>query len=306
MQTTFGCDCEFILTLHGQYKSAVKVLTGTREKRERSTHGHEFFHDNVLAEVAIAPSMTAEETERNFHTALKTLSDMVSPCKLNLAASADYPQKELKDPEAREAGCSEETDAYVRKTLPSQEKIIKTTPFRTAGGHIHLGGKGVLQDSGRIPLVVYAMDLFVGIPSLFLDNNVLSKERRQMYGRAGSHREKTYGLEYRVLSPFWLRSPSTVKLIYDLSMFSLNFVESNLINRFWEFDEEKLMAGKKDAYRCFGYDKDLLVSAINNQNMNAASKFMLIIEQFLPVKLLDDLTAEIEAGEKDIYKSWQL
>lgn len=304
MSTTFGCDCEFILTLHGQYKSAVPVLKGTREKRER-VNGHEIFHDNVLAEIAIAPSRTHDEVQHNFGTALRTLNEMVSPCVLNLAASADYPQRELKDPDAREAGCSEETDAYTRETIKPPEDAIKKTPFRTAGGHIHLGGDGVLQDSIQIKLVVYALDLFVGIPSLFLDNNILAHERRQMYGRAGSFREKSYGLEYRVLSPFWLRSPETVELFYNLSLYAVDFVESGKFNRFWRVDMDKLMAGKKDAYQCYGYDKNLLVKAINEYDMKAAEKFMILLEEFLPNRLYVDLKREM-ATEPDLYKSWSL
>lgn len=302
--TTFGCDCEFILTLHGQYKSAVSVLKGTREKRER-INGHEIFHDNVLAEVAIKYGSHVQEVQKNFKNALQTLSGLVSPCKLHLAASADYPRKELQDPDAQEAGCDEETDAYTRQTLKSQEHAIKTTPFRTAGGHIHLGGAGALQNSIKIKLVVYALDLFVGIPSLFLDNNVMSHERRRMYGKAGSFREKSYGLEYRVLSPFWLRSPETVKLIYDLSMFALDFVESDKIKSFWVVDEEKLFAGKKDAYQCYGYNKDLLIHAINTYDMEAAAKFMLIVNQYLPEELGIELERQIKTTP-DFYESWEL
>jgi hypothetical protein len=216
MPTTFGCDSEFILTLDGVYKSAIPVLKGNREKREKF-NGHEIFHDNVLAEVAIKYGHSREQVVENFRSALTWLSSKVNPCKLTLEASADYPKKELNDPAAKEAGCDEETDAYTRKTIKSQENAIKTTPFRTAGGHIHLGGAAVLQNSIKVKLVVYALDLFVGIPSLFLDNNIFAAERRKMYGKAGSYREKPYGLEYRVLGPFWLRSPDTVRLIYDLS-----------------------------------------------------------------------------------------
>ena len=306
MSITFGSDCEFILTLDGHYKSAVPVLKGTREKRERTSQGHEFFHDNVLAEVAIAPGKTAEDVVYNFRTALKSLVGMIRPCKLTMYASADYPSKELKDPDAREAGCSEETDAYTRTTLPSQEDAIKESPFRTAGGHIHLGGGGVLQNSVQIKLLVYALDLFVGVPSLFMDNNIFARERREMYGKAGSFREKPYGLEYRVLGPFWARSPETVRLFYDLSLFALEFVESGKMNRFWQVDEEKLFAGKKDAYRCHGYEKDLLIATINECDMKNAEMFKLFIEQYMPTPLIAALDAEIESGEKDPYESWQL
>ncbi len=304
MPTTFGCDCEFILTLNGQYKSATSILKGNREKRER-VNGHEIFHDNVLAEVAIKYGSTSYEVQEHFKQALTALSKMVHPCKLNLAASADYPKKELQDPDAMQAGCDEEYDAYSRTTLPSQEQVVKKTPFRTAGGHIHLGGTGALQDSIKIKLIVYALDLFVGIPSLFLDNNVLSQERRRMYGKAGSYREKPYGLEYRVLSPFWLRSPDTVELFYNLSMVALDFVESNKIDKFWDVDEEKLFAGKKDAYQCHGYDKDLLIKAINVYDMEMASKFMLIVNNYLPTELNNQLERQINE-KPDFYKSWDL
>ena len=304
MSTTFGCDCEFILTLHGQYKSAVPVLKGTREKREK-LNGHEIFHDNVLAEVAVQYGASRHQVVENFGAALKWLASKVAPCRLNLAASADFPEKELLDPDAKQAGCDEETDAYTRMTLPSQEEAVKSSPFRTAGGHIHLGGAGVLQNSIKVKLVIYALDLFVGIPSLFLDNNILAVERRQMYGKAGSYREKPYGLEYRVLGPFWLRSPDTVKLIYDLSMFALDFVDSGKIDRFWEVNEEKLFAGRKDAYRCYGYDKDALIRAINEQDMETAAKFMLIVNQYLPAELGEELSRQISLTP-DFYESWGL
>lgn len=304
MKTTFGCDSEFILTLHGKYKSAVPVLKGTREKRE-VIDGAQIFHDNVLAEVAIEHGATWHEVRHNFKKSLHALAEAVAPCKLNLIASAEYPRAELKDPEAKEAGCSEERDAYTRMTLPSQEGNIKTGQFRTAGAHIHLGGDGVLQNSIRLKLVVYALDLFVAVPSLFLDNNIFARERRTMYGRAGSYREKTYGLEYRVLGPFWLRSPSTTELFYNLSMFAIDCVESGRFDRFWSVNEDKLYEGKKDAYQCHGYNKDLLISTINNYDMAEAEKFMEFISHFMPAKLVSDFEKE-RASEPDFYKSWDI
>lgn len=302
--TTFGCDSEFILTLHGKYKSAVPVLKGTREKRER-IDGAEIFHDNVLAEVAIEYGGTWHEVRNNFGRSLKALAKAVDPCKLNMIASAEYPRSELKDPEAKEAGCSEERDAYTRMTLPSQENNIKTGQFRTAGAHIHLGGEGVLQNSIRLKLVVYALDLFVAVPSLFLDNNVFARERRSMYGKAGSYREKTYGLEYRVLGPFWLRSPSTTELIYNLSMFALDQVNSGKFDRFWTVDEVGLYEGKKDAYKCHGYNKDLLVNTINTYDMAEAEKFLEFIFHFMPSRLVADFERE-RNSEPDFYKSWDI
>ena len=55
--------------------------------------------------------------------------------------------------------------------------------------------------------VIYMLDLFLAVPAIFMDTDKTSKERRTMYGFAGSHRETDYGLEYRPLSAFWLGSP---------------------------------------------------------------------------------------------------
>ena len=40
-------------------------------------------------------------------------------------------------------------------------------------------------------------------------------KRRELYGKAGAYRVKPYGVEYRVLSNFWLKSPALMQWVYD-------------------------------------------------------------------------------------------
>ncbi len=51
------------------------------------------------------------------------------------------------------------------------------------------------------------MDLFIGITSLFLDDDNL---RRSMYGKAGCFRNKSFGVEYRVVRNFWITTENYI------------------------------------------------------------------------------------------------
>jgi hypothetical protein len=100
------------------------------------------------------------------------------------------------------------------------EPPIVTTTFRTCGGHIHIGHPIATTNTdrgGNPPLVVKLMDAFVGSTALLLDKDPTSQARRQLYGGAGTHRIASYGLEYRTLSNFWIRSPYLVKIMFLLT-----------------------------------------------------------------------------------------
>ena len=55
-------------------------------------------------------------------------------------------------------------------------------------------------------ILIPLLDFFCGIPSVLLDRENNQKSRRELYGKAGSYRYTTYGLEYRTLSNFWALS----------------------------------------------------------------------------------------------------
>ena len=75
--------------------------------------------------------------------------------------------------------------------------------------HIHIGYEN--PNIGFSTALVKYMDMFVGVPSVVYDHDT---RRRKYYGNAGSFRLTSYGVEYRVLSGYWLQSADTLSYIH--------------------------------------------------------------------------------------------
>jgi len=304
MSLSFGSDPEFML-VDEKYnlKSAINLLP--KKSSSKPYRGSFIYYDNVLAEIAIKPSLTKSEFIKNIRTSLSRLAEVVYPLKFEICSAESYPKKELSHTDARIAGCNPEWNVYTLQcVLPPEEVIVKTN-FRTAGGHIHVGSNN-LQDSISVFSFIRMMDLFVALPSLFMDKDPSSKERRKIYGHAGSHRITDYGLEYRTLGNFWFCSPEYAGLIYDLTMFVYSFVNMREHEKFWSVDEEMLDSDNpSSAYNCFGYDSKLLEKTINDCNMAQAKKFMTFVSYYLPDDILSSIRDKAEHKKlPDPYYSW--
>jgi hypothetical protein len=302
MEFTFGTDPEFMISRWEDLQSSISLLPKKEQALVRN--GSSFYYDNVLAEIAVKPGKTKEEVCNNIKQALQNLAKLVKPSRFVIQASAKYPAKQLIDKDAKIAGCNPEWNVYTLRCVLPPEEIISKTPFRTAGGHIHVGSEG-LDDPIKAFDVIRMMDLFIGIPSLFMDTDPTSKERRKIYGHAGSHRATDYGFEYRSLGNFWFASPDHVSLIYDLTEFVLQFVADENHKKFWSVNEKLLQSSDPSrAYTCSGYDVKAICKAINTCDKKQAEKFMLFIHNYLS----DDLASRIEKlSNKDLpdpYESW--
>ena len=306
MSLSFGSDVEFMLVDGKQnLKSAIGVLP--KKSNARSYKGSHIYYDNVLAEVAIKPGLTKEEFLKNIKCSLNKLAEIVRPLKFEICAAESYPKKELVHSDARIVGCNPEWNVYSLQCILPPEDVIVKTSFRTAGGHIHVGSNN-LQDSMSVFSFIRMMDLFVAIPSIFIDKDPSSKERRKIYGQAGSHRITDYGLEYRALGNFWLCSPEYASLIYDLTMFVYSFVNMGEHKKFWSVNEELIdCEDPSSAYNCFGYDSKMLECAINNCDVSKAKNFMTFISYYLPDELLAAIQEKADRKKlPDPYYSWSI
>jgi len=305
---TFGSDPELMLFRDGEPWSAIGVVQGSIENRIDS-NGHQFYYDNVLAECAIKPGNTKEEVIENFRKCLQIFADMVRPLELVAQASAIFSNSQLNHPDARRVGCAKDFCAYEMKQKEGPVEEILQGNLRSCGGHVHLGADILTTDGPEPVLAVYMLDLFLGVPSLWLDKDPTSAKRRSLYGHAGRYRVKPYGIEYRSLGNFWLQSPELVGLIYDLAMFSLEFVETGKAWDLWEFDFDRFLESDElsDAWRCKGYDPKLLLTGINQTDKEMVAEHFEIANKFMPKNIRLQIEKIINNYQvNDFYQNWQI
>jgi Phage phiEco32-like COOH.NH2 ligase-type 2 len=134
--------------------------------------------------------------------------------------------------------------------------------FRSAGGHVHIQ----LGDSmkRKVSDIIKVMDIVVGNTCVLIDRDPANARRRKIYGRAGEHRIKPYGVEYRVPSNFWLKHYKLWSMIAGLARNSVGIVMHG--------HAEKLFAL---------YDFKDVRKAINENDFDLALKNFDILSKFM-------------------------
>jgi hypothetical protein len=160
--------------------------------------------DNVSLEYGIPPAATVEEFIHHINAVMEKSKEWVPGLSFSKLSCAVFPAEQLEHPLARVFGCEPDYNAWSLK--PNHPPRPPNEFLRSAGGHIHV-------ETQEDPIqVVRAMDLFLGVPSILMDNG---KERRQLYGGPGAHRRKPYGVEYRTLSNFWIFEDRLIRWVWD-------------------------------------------------------------------------------------------
>jgi hypothetical protein len=241
VQNTIGTDPEFFLKKGDEYVSSQSAkIQGTKHEPVALKNGGTIQRDNVAVEFATVPATDGKDF------VAKVKSCLVDTCNLLPAGhdlivepSATFDKVHLTDPEAQEFGCDPDFNAY---TVSMNEKPwCGDSGFRSCGAHIHIGclnsdGKAIkgleflLTFDGKI-LAIKSMDLFHGTISTVLDNSNAAVKRRELYGKAGAHRPTDYGVEYRVLSNYWMKSPELVMLMDSLTRDAMALIVGNKLQK---------------------------------------------------------------------------
>lgn len=227
MQFRLGADPEFFLKEQGKLLSSINRIGGTKEEPLSLGDGFAIQEDNVAVEFNIPPAVSCTDFTVKIQSALARIrahltNKNISPNAIYITPTVRFPKKELANPKAMIFGCEPDFNAWLDGEV-NQKPYCEDPQLRSAGGHIH-----VETTLDKLE-VIKAMDLFLGVKSTELD---LDKRRRQLYGKAGAFRPKTYGVEYRVLSNFWIKDNTLTQWVWNQTEKALNFVNAgNKINK---------------------------------------------------------------------------
>jgi len=218
---TIGCDPEFFLYDRDfeQYMSAIPFVKGTKEKPEPLNSGGFIMRDNVALEFGMPPANSIDEWVESVNLTMRDVERYIPEwLELKVVASGEFSKQQLTDPEAKEIGCDPDFNAWTGKRNIPPIGFAEST-FRSCGGHIHVGyvkesGNEFLLDNDGKRYMIQAMDCVHGLWSVLLDNSPESIARRNIYGKAGCYRPTEYGVEYRTLSNFWVKTNKLKELMY--------------------------------------------------------------------------------------------
>jgi hypothetical protein len=154
----------------------------------------------------------------NLQQVLLQLQDMIPGYEILPATTVQIDLDVLPE-HVKMLSCETDIDPYTEELNPILDQQV---PYRSAGGHIHVGGifDGADTSSdrwGRALRMARLMDRYLGVPSLGWDKDQI---RRKTYGKAGNCRVKEYGVEYRALSNAWLFEPTIMRYVFDATMWA--------------------------------------------------------------------------------------
>lgn len=215
-----GCDPEvFIVNAEGKIVSAHDLLPGTKRKPHK-VPGGAIQVDGVAGEFNIDPAASFEEWNDRIVMVWEALNKELPPGYSSVAVASTKFSKEdwaTVPARARALGCEPDFNAWTGRT---NAKVKPEDGFRTCGGHVHYGWRdpSLDIDAGHHRAAinfVRHLDWHLGAWSVLMDKDV---ERRSLYGAAGCHRLKKYGVEYRTLSNFWIATEELRLEVWNRSM----------------------------------------------------------------------------------------
>jgi hypothetical protein len=296
---TIGCDPEFFLRerASGKLISAIPHVEGTKQDPFCLPRGGNIQRDNVAVEIATDPADSGDQFVKHISN---TLSEAVKilPAETEIVAipSARFDEDQLDHPEAQAFGCDPDYCAW--EVAQNEPPCALDNTFRSCGAHIHVGTTGedenaFLLDFEKKLATVKAMDAVHGLISTILDSGEEAIARRQLYGKPGAHRPKEYGVEYRVLSNYWLKSPVTVMMMFHLTKDVLDLVRDG-----------------KDVALVETIGEDVIRDTITKGNTEVAQR--MVEQHVMPllseesIHYFNEALAKIKGDDMNFHKEWEL
>lgn len=219
--------------------------------------GYQWSEDGAAIEAQIIPSNSVNTFYQLFLNSLDGLNNFLKG--LNLTSRHDVlgyfdvdKYWKAKDERFRMCvifGCDPDMSPglYVETGLENkvsdEEVDVSTHTFRYGGGHIHIqaGEENPYIYFDEWDMAAILFDFFIGLKNTTFSRppeiKIQELKRLEHYGKPGRVRLQEYpnekfGIEYRVLSNFWLRSKETVRGILNCADIAATIVERNLARTF--------------------------------------------------------------------------
>lgn len=220
-----GTDPEFIVidSETREPKSVEGFVEGYKKNPVNIGNGCGMEKDNVTVELTVPPSRTVEEFIGHIEYGKAKINEHLNKYGLSAisASSARYSDKELDSDQARVFGCDPSFCIYTRNVSrrPTAKQVGN---LRSAGFHIHIGADRLLSQD-EIELLIFYMDMYLGLPSVVID---LDTDRKSIYGNAGDfrfhHKDEGFTIvEYRTLGASLHGSSAHIKYVYDQTVLAI-------------------------------------------------------------------------------------
>lgn len=227
---TFGCDPEgFLFDKKTNLPvPAAGIIPGTKHEPFKVKKGA-IQVDGMAVEFNIDPASSYEEWEENITTVIKQLEKKLPKnLEIRWIPSVTFPEAAFDEApdENKILGCDPDFDAW--SGAPNPPPNPENPYVRCAGGHLHVGftkdeSLHDLQHLMNCQDLGKQLDWYLGGWSVFIDKD---KVRRNLYGKMGAIRYKDYGLEYRVLSNFWVPTPEFRLEVWNRMVIAVDFMSS--------------------------------------------------------------------------------
>lgn len=287
----FGCDPEFFFSKKGKIIGSEKIInleTGleyipasSARPNNSNTVGNikgKIIVDGVQAELNPRPNTCRANLANELSYCFRAIKEELAKDPLlsvEFKPTVKVTQKELKtlNPKSQVFGCAPSMNTEGESKIKVN---AKSYPYRSAGGHIHIGAqddhiKKVIQQADKI---IPMLDIVLGNTCVLIDKDPGNKERRKVYGRAGEYRMPSHGIEYRTLSNFWLQSYPLMSFVMSMTRYAVSVVEKGYEKEFFSLvnmkDIHKAINtnNQKLAKRNFDKIKDKLLE-INNDSVES-------------------------------------
>lgn len=205
----------------GKFVSAHGMLPGTKEEPFAVKNGAVQV-DGMAAEFNIDPAKDEDEFAYNILSVMAQLQGMLGDeYELVPVPTCKFGKKmiDAQPLEAKELGCSPDFNAWTGEQNPVPNAEL---PYRTGSGHIHIGWTNGVSITNKehiaqCEFLIRNLDHYT-MPTMLLDTDTT---RRELYGDIGAYRAKSYGVEYRTPSNYWLTSEQTIRDMYKLITYGI-------------------------------------------------------------------------------------